>query len=491
MAIWSLTQERVEKLRKQIGEKEDEITTLTSLSAKDIWNTDLDAFVEEWNTQLNEEGQRKKKIASMTRRASHKLGIGAAGKGKGKKKRKADDSDSDDDSGSDFGPVKKKAKPKKEGGLLSYLREDAAPAKKPSAAEAMKASSAFGTQKQGSMLTHLVKKEKQSTPQLDGSADDIRASAEPAPAPATKRGKPAAAKNVKKPEPTSVTISDDESDVFAAVAEEVAREPVKAPSRAARGAAKAVPKYRLGGSDSDSEDDELLDVSTMVKGMGTSSGAPMFKSTARPGSGSGRPTSAVPASRAAKKFSPIDMDDDSINVDTTNYEGLMPQASPERPAPRNVNDTIMGSDDEDFGYVAKKPAPAPKLTAKAKAPATKPAPKAKAASVVAKKATALSPAAKAYAAKLAKVQSSKPAPKTKKPVAIDSDDEMEEADAIANDILSDDDDDEPTPKPAKRAPAARPGRRAAAAPAKYVVSDDDDEESDAASEPSFEEDDSE
>jgi DNA topoisomerase-2 len=65
---------------------------------------------------------------------------------------------------------------------------------------------------------------------------------------------------------------------------------------------------------------------------------------------------------------------------------------------------------------------------------------------------------------------------------------MEDADAIADDILSDEDEDEPTPKPAARAPAARPGRRAAAAkPAKYIVSDDD-EDSDQASEPSFEED---
>jgi DNA topoisomerase-2 len=95
MAIWSLTQERVEKLLKQIGDKEGEVDMLIKLSPKDIWNVDLAAFVDEWNTQLDEEAKRKKKIAGITRRASHKLGIGASKGGK-KKKRKASDSDSDD-----------------------------------------------------------------------------------------------------------------------------------------------------------------------------------------------------------------------------------------------------------------------------------------------------------------------------------------------------------------------------------------------------------
>jgi DNA topoisomerase-2 len=479
MAIWSLTQERVEKLRKQIGDKEEEVDALIKMSPKDIWNVDLDAFVDEWNTQLDEEAKRKKKIASITRRASHKLGIGASKGGKKKKRKAGDDSDSDDDSGSDFGPVKKKAKPKKEG-LLGYLRQDLEPAKKPNATAALKGSSAFGAApaKQGTLLSHLVKKE--STPQTDGASDDKSAAD---PAPVAKRGRPAATKIVKKPTPV-IDSEDDESDVFAAVAKEAEKEPVKtvAASRAGRAATKQVPKYNIDGSDSDSDGEDLLgDVSTMVKTIGAgSNGVPMFKATGitRPGSSAGGP-------RAAKKNSPIEIDDD-----TTNYEGLMPQPSPKRPAPRNVNDTIMSSDDDDFGLAVKKPAPG-KLTAKPKAAAPKPAPKPKAAPIVVKKTTALSPAAKAYAAKLAKTsgQFAKPAPKAKRPIAIDSDEDMEDADAIANDILSDKDEDEPTPKPTARAPAARPGRRAAAKPAKYIVSDDE-MESDEASEPSFNDDDS-
>ena len=45
MRIWSLTKERYEKLLKQKQEKEVELENLLKLSAKDIWNNDLEAFV--------------------------------------------------------------------------------------------------------------------------------------------------------------------------------------------------------------------------------------------------------------------------------------------------------------------------------------------------------------------------------------------------------------------------------------------------------------
>lgn len=504
MAIWSLTQERVEKLLRQIGDKEAEIDALIKLSPKDIWNHDLDAFVEEWNIQLDEEARRAKKIASMGRRASQKLGIGA-GKGGKKKKRKMDDSGSEDDSGSDYGPAKKKAKPKT-GGLLSYLRTEE-PAKKPSATAALKNGAASGTAatKQSGMLGYLTKKEKEPTPATDGAMDIDEPEPAPAPAPAaSKRGRPAGTKNVKKEKSTPVPVdSDDDTDVFAAVAEEAEKkQPTGLPARPARGATKKASKYVVDESESDDMGDDLLgDVSSMVKTIGASTNdRPLFNSTARPGSGGGRPGSAtgttakVPSRIGAQKGSPIDLDEDE-----TNYEGLMPQASPEKPAPRNVNDTIMGSDDDDdFGFGVKKPAASKAAAKPAKAaPKAKPAPKPKAAAastVVAKKTTQLSPAAKAYAARLAKTKdltAAKPAAKTKKPIAIDSDDDNEDtndADQLANDILSDDEvEDEPTPKPRARAPAARPGRRAAAKPAKYVVSDDD-EDSDEASEADFDDD---
>ncbi|OSS53917.1 hypothetical protein B5807_01170 [Epicoccum nigrum] len=473
MAIWSLTQERVEKLLRQIGDKEDEIDALIKLTPKDLWNIDLDAFVEEWNVQLTEEADRAKKIQRMGRRASHKLGIGASKGGKGKKKRKMGDSDSEEDSDDDFGPVKKKAKPKKDG-LLSYLPEADPPAKKTAPAGNAKAAP-----KQTNLLSHLVKHEakKESSPQIDQpSSPDEEAVAPSKAVPAVKpRGRTAA---VKKP---SLDISDDDnddSDVFAVVAKEEAKKPAPAPKtngRAPRAATKPISRYAVD-SDSD-DDDDLGDVSTMVKTIGGSAnGVPMFKVSTRPGSSSGMP-------KIAKKASPsvIDIDEG----DTTNYEALMPKpSSPRQSALRDT--TLMSDSEDDFSLVKPKPVttkltkiPAkPKPAAKAKAPAT----------VVAKKSTGLSPAAKAYAARLEKTSGAAKAKlATKKPTLIDSDEEMDDADALANDILSDDDD-EPTPKPKAtgRAPAARPGRRAAAKPAKYVVSDDDDE--DEASEASFDDD---
>ncbi|KAF2465458.1 type II DNA topoisomerase [Lindgomyces ingoldianus] len=506
MAIWSLTQERVAKLLQQIGEKEEEIDALIKLTPKDLWNADLDAFVIEWNTQLDEEAKDAKKIARLGRRASRKLGIGA---GKGKKKRKADDSDDFGESDSDFGPAKKKvaANKPKPGGLLSYLHKDSQPPKKASATEALKSGVALGTAAPNPTgLGYLTKKE--SPVETDDVMDiDEPKPAPPAPAPTTKRGRPAASKT-KKADPISFD-SDDESDVFTAVVKEKKKPAAStAPSRAARGATKKAPKYIID-DDSDSDDmgDNLLgDVSSMVKTIGGGSNdRPLFSTTTnRPGSGSGRPVSAagpaakIPSRLGVQKNSPIELDGDE-----TNYEALMPKASPKKAAPRNVNDTIMGSDDEDgFGFNMQRATsskitgtkPVPKVAPKATAKITKAAPKPKAAAsaVIAKKTTQLSPAAKAYAAKFGKVKDVAPAPKgaPKKKMAMepDDDEDMEDADALANDILSDEDEDEPTPKP--RATAARPGRRVAAAKPKYAVSDDDDE-SDEASEPSFEDDDSE
>jgi DNA topoisomerase-2 len=491
MAIWSLTQERVEKLLKQIGEKELEIDALIKLSPKDIWTQDLDDFVAEWNTQIVEEGQRAKKLASIGRRASHKLGIGAAKGGKRKKKR-ADDSDSE--SQSDYGPAKKKAKPKA-GGLLSYLHKDSEEPKKPSATAALK-NGAATAKKQTGMLGYLKKE----TPPVVG-LDDTMDIDEPAPVPilaaVSKRSRSAATKKPTKLESDSVH-SDSDSDVFAAVAKEAEKKPARSitTSRTARGATKKATNYSLDrDSDSNDMEDDDFDVSNMVKTIGSSSNdRPLFSTTARPGSNGGaRPGSATggPAKThgrgATSKPTPLDIDD----PDETNYEGLMPQGSPHKPAPRNVNDTIMGSDESDdlgFGLkkkVAAKPA-AVKAAFKSKAG---PKPKSTVPSAVATKQTQLSPAAKAYAARLDKkrdLAASKPAPKARRPIASDSDDEdLDDVDKLASEILSDDEEDEPTPKPA----TARVGRRATAKPARYVVSDDDDE-SDAASEPSYGEDDS-
>lgn len=49
MNLWSLTKERVEKLLKEQDERRHELEILLALSPFDMWNTDLDAFLAEWN----------------------------------------------------------------------------------------------------------------------------------------------------------------------------------------------------------------------------------------------------------------------------------------------------------------------------------------------------------------------------------------------------------------------------------------------------------
>ncbi|KAF2261966.1 DNA topoisomeras-like protein II [Lojkania enalia] len=509
MAIYSLTQERIEKLMKQIGDKELEIDALIRLTPKDIWNHDLDAFVDEWNAQLDEEAAEAKRLLKMGRRASQKLGIGAS-KGKGKKKRKHGDSGSDDGSDSDFGPTKKKAATSKSkpGGILGYLTNKDPPQRKASATEALKRMGSSGSipPKPNDPFKYLHKKEP--TPSTDGGMD-VGA---PAPVPATKRGRPAGSKNPKKTTAVLLESEDDDSDVFAAVAKEAEKKPAETitTSRTARGATKKATNYVID-DDSDSDDlggNLLDDVSSMVKTIGGGAGdRPLFSTTTnRPSSGgntrpgSSATTSKIPGRLGMQKSSPTDLDDD----DETNYEGLLPRASPEKPAPRNVNDTIMASDDDDdFGFGIKAASsrvtskPVAKPVAKPVKPASKAAvknskaaekPKTTAPAVVAKKNIQLSPAAKAYATKLSKVKETAPSKTKPAPKNIIDSDEMEDADALANDILSDEDDDVPTPKP--RAAASRPGRRAAAAKAKYTLkdSDEDDESEDEASEADFDDD---
>ena len=84
MRIWSLTKERYEKLLKQKQEKEVELEELLKLSASDLWNIDLDAFLKGYDEFIKlDEELRNGEI------------VGKNGKVKGKRKRKTDDDDYD------------------------------------------------------------------------------------------------------------------------------------------------------------------------------------------------------------------------------------------------------------------------------------------------------------------------------------------------------------------------------------------------------------
>lgn len=453
MPIWSLTKERVEKLLKQVGDKEIEIDTLIKLTKEDLWTRDLDDFLAEWRFQLDDEEKRQKKVANMGRRGSRKLKIagGVAGR-----KRK---NDSDDDD-FDVAPVKakKSAMPKKEvGGLLSYMM----PESKTKTSPKSKAKAPTATQKAAKKALDLVsaparEEDKEDVwMNVDGSASDVPEIPKPRAAPLK------VAQPVKKagPAPKKIESDDDEEEVD----EEIVRPTA---GRRPRGAAAKPISYNV---DSDSDGDGMLfDVGKMVKGIDTASAPadnsrPLFSaSMSRPSSSAGIPK----RSTSSKPAMDIDSDD-------TNYSKLAPPTTKKGPAV-TAGKTIL-SDDEDDSLDDIIVAP-PKASKPAPKAAAKPGPKPKAPPKKATKAAAppapepkkmpLSPAAKAYAAKKAKAE--KAALKANSP----SDDELE---GLANEIMDgdDDDDDEEDAGPAAR----RPARRAAsAAPKKkWVISDDEDE----------------
>ncbi|PNS15009.1 hypothetical protein CAC42_2238 [Sphaceloma murrayae] len=512
MAIWSLTAERVEKLRSQIGDKEVEIDVLTQKSPKDIWTEDLDALLEEWKLQLDEEAKRVKVVRAKGRRASAKVGVGAA---KGKK-RKAEESD---DSDFDFGPKKKAPKGNalskavsSTGGMSSWLasKDKTGPASgkinvegkvvekppaekagliKPSATAALK-----------TMAPPKVKDE--SDVDMIDVADNDEDSA-----PARPVGRQrAAAKKATYTVGTDDSEADDEE--FHDIDEEIVSNhavekpaaktvPKPAPKAAAtkapakaeaakpkvNGRAAAVKKTYKDDSDLDSSatgDDLLGDISNMVKTTGTAAGAPLI-SAGRPNSGHGLSHKVSTAS--FRKPTALSSDDKN-DIDDTDWQSLSPKKTE-----RTKDVPMVGYDEEDESllFSAKKPL----VVSKTKAPEKKPAAKAK--KEVARKPSAslakpvtLSPAAKAYAKKLEKEKVGG-LPKTngvKKATKADSEEED-----IVDDLLSDEDE----PSPEIKKPAARPARRgaAAAAKSKYKAAlADSEEDEESASEAEFEEDDS-
>ncbi|KAE8354011.1 type II DNA topoisomerase [Aspergillus coremiiformis] len=484
MPLWSLTQERVEKILRQIGDKEVEIDALINMSKEDIWKRDLDEFIGEWRFQLEDEHRRQRKVANMGRRTSMKL-MTTSGRGAAAKKRKAARGDDPDDE--DFAAPKskksaavKKTEPK--GGLLSFLNKPAAKSKSPPKEEDHSGDD--------SDIEIMPKKKRGASKHKDDEDDDIDLSEVEEVIPKKSRAAPKTARKVKdvdedvmeveaaskarpaakaKPKPKDEDEDDLDDDDFVEITKAEAAKSSAPPSRARKPV-----KYALSDSDSDNGDDLLGDVSQMVKGIGAkdSSSTQLF-SEHQPGSSSGLPTS----SKTSKLSSDFDADE-------TDYGKLLPSKSPRRSLqvkPKESKPSHGTDTEEDDEPV--KPAATAKPAAKSKATATvakstaaKPRgrPKKDGAkpSAPAPKQTTLSPAAKAYASKQAKT--------TKKMLADDlSDDDI---DAMANDILDSPpggkkaaDSDEEDVRPARK-PAGRPARRTAAAVKKTYVIDDDSEE---------------
>ena len=109
MALWSLTQERVEKLQRQIGEKEEEIDALMKRTKEELWTADLDDFIAEWKFQLEDEHNRKRNIRKG-RRVSKKFATAASTKTAVKKRKGLGDAFDDSDF-EEFAPKPKKRAP--------------------------------------------------------------------------------------------------------------------------------------------------------------------------------------------------------------------------------------------------------------------------------------------------------------------------------------------------------------------------------------------
>ncbi|KAL2817587.1 DNA topoisomerase [Aspergillus granulosus] len=466
MAIWSLTQERVEKLRRQIGDKEVEIDELIKLSKQDMWKRDLDDFINEWRFSLEDQSTRRKKYAKMDRRASLKLAT-SGGRVAGAKKRKAaaDDDSADEDFAAPKSrkkTVKKAAEPT--GGIMSFLSKPskkASPvAKDDDSDDDFDMEEILPKKKRGPAESSPKPKDKDKDGDVDMDDSDIEVIPKKSrAAPKAAKGRPAA-----KPKPKDDDEDALDDDDFMEITK---AEAAKTAPKAGRGGRKAAPKYALSDSESDGED-LLGDVSKMVKGIGGATGSAsdsrqLFSELSRPGTSAGLPTSAK-----ASKFS------NDFDADETDYSKLIPQNSPRRSLqvkPKQTSDSVDVDDDDE----PVKPAMG-KTTAKAKSASTtakpttgkgrgRPKKDTSAASAPASlKQTTLSPAAKAYASKQGKTAA-------KKTLADDfSDDDI---DAMANDIL-----DSPVGIVPARKPAAstgsRPSRRTATTKKTYVIEDDSD-----------------
>jgi DNA topoisomerase-2 len=443
MPLWSLTQERVDKLLRQIGDKETEIDTLIKLSKEDLWKRDLDDFITEWRFQLEDESQRQRAIGKTVknRRTSKKFVTAAT-----VKKRKGLGDDSGDEDFEATKPSKKQTKILAFKAPRSFLVED------------HPKTNAFAG------LSKMMRKGS-----TDGASDDLDIldndenidllSKKVKPVAKQKPTEPEMSRNVDTKPKAKNTAHTKESDTKArpnpkavradSDVEEVTSRPA---ARQARAATKKPINYGTD-SDSDNGDDLLGDVSNMVKGLPTTnSDSRSFFSTSisRPGSSAGYKTT----SRAPSKII------DDLSDDETDYTKLVPQQSPRRSIVVTAKENSITDDEDDDMDIRpassrQPPKSVPPIQNPTKAAAT--TAKAKAQTKVTKKpATAVA--------------------SQKNPQSPD------DIDAMADDILDSPGSEQAVREasPPTRKASARPARRAATTTKRttYAFEDDDDDNSD-------------
>ncbi|KAG9575856.1 hypothetical protein KCU77_g5931, partial [Aureobasidium melanogenum] len=275
----------------------------------------------------------------------------------------------------------------------------------------------------------------------------------------------AAAKPAPRKKPVIESDSgEDDVEMFDAAKMKPAAQPTTT-SRAGRAAAKKPVKYAAD-SDEDMSDDDLGDISKMVKEIPSAVAGRSLLSNSAHRTGASH---SIKSSHGRKE---------SVEpVDDTDWAELA-KGTPAKPiaqataAANFSDDEDVNMDDDSILLSTRKPQPLKTISKTATKPTASTTAKAKKPAVAPAK--TLSPAAKAYAAKQSKAAAVKPAAKasaaSRKKTALDSEDEDDD---LANDILSDDDEEASPAAPA----AARPSRRAAAAKpkGKYVLDDDDEE----------------
>ncbi|KAG6915987.1 hypothetical protein DXG01_008967 [Tephrocybe rancida] len=332
MAIWSLTKEKIAKLKMQAEEKEQELLALLAKAPKSLWNTDLDRFLVEWEASCKAWVEDSSKDASG-KKVKRKQAVLQTRKSIGTGARNASD---DDD---DFRPVKAPVK-RKPLGEASRPKPAAKKAAKDEDEDVVMEEPPAPKPKLAAPKRKAVEKKTIRVDSDDDDDDDIEVVTKPAP---KKTIKPSAVKS----------DSDDE----------VAIVPLKL-----KGKAKEVPKLLMDSED----DDDVLKPSAAAKGKGKA--APKRKSpTLSEDSDDDAYTKPVVKKKKVTDFfeKPVPKVKAAAAPTARKISKSMKPASPPKPKPKPKAVVSDSEDDDDIDFdslpVPKKAAPAPARAARATA----------------------------------------------------------------------------------------------------------------------------
>ncbi|KAK1937919.1 DNA topoisomerase 2 [Phytophthora citrophthora] len=278
MKIWSLTKERVDSLRAELQEREQEHSVLEGRTVQDLWLTDLDAL-EKMLVETEEE--RERILAHTPKKKSGK------GRKPAKKRKRKNDGDDDGDD-SDFEVAGTKAHKKAKTPVKRAVKKERTPAKtngtkenKTNGAKVTKTNSS----KSGSIASFFKPKEEAPAAKEESEEEVEELSlaerlarrfkvspqkvAAASTTPKAKRtAKTAATIDLASSDDEKTNVKDEEDDVFAMESDDAAKKPAKAktparktaPKKAAASAKKATPAKKKPKKspledDSEAEDD--------------------------------------------------------------------------------------------------------------------------------------------------------------------------------------------------------------------------------------------